>query len=79
MRLTGARTLVTGASGGLGEAIARACAERGASVIVSGRREGELRSIAAAIDAEVLVADLADKASLEALTEAMANALRDKR
>ena len=69
MRLAGARTLVTGASGGLGEAIARACAERGATVIVSGRREGELRAIAAAIDAQVLVADLADEASVEALAD----------
>ena len=36
--------------------------ERRARVIVSGRREDVLRSLAAAIDAEVIVADLADAA-----------------
>jgi len=60
MKLSGARVLVTGASGGLGNAIARACAARGARVVVSGRREDALQALAADIGAEAVCADLAD-------------------
>ncbi|MDP7343716.1 MAG: 3-oxoacyl-[acyl-carrier-protein] reductase [Alphaproteobacteria bacterium] len=51
--LTGKRALVTGASGGIGAAIARALHAQGASVALSGSR-------AAVLDAEV--ADLAERA-----------------
>lgn len=60
MRLDGARTLVTGASGGLGAAIARACAERGASVVLTGRRRDLLDGLASELRADVVAADLAD-------------------
>ncbi|MBN8478723.1 MAG: SDR family NAD(P)-dependent oxidoreductase, partial [Burkholderiales bacterium] len=40
--LTGARVLVTGASSGLGRAIAIACARRGAIVVASGRDPARL-------------------------------------
>ena len=41
--LTGRTILVTGASSGIGKAIAIACAEAGASVVLSGRNEKRLR------------------------------------
>jgi short-subunit dehydrogenase len=59
--------LVTGASGGLGQAIARALRERGASLILTGRRTELLESLAVELDARVLAADLADAAQLDRL------------
>lgn len=48
-RLDGRTAVVTGASGGLGAAGARALADAGAQVVVTGRRERELRDVVAAI------------------------------
>jgi short-subunit dehydrogenase len=59
MELRGARALVTGTTGGLGDAIARACASRGAKVIVTGRREQQVRALATDIGGEFVVTDLA--------------------
>ena len=56
--------LLTGASGGLGEAIARDLAARGADLVVSARREAELEALAAGTGATVLVADLTDRDEL---------------
>lgn len=50
--------LVTGANGGIGQAIARALHRAGARVIVSGRRADALRGIADEIGARILIADL---------------------
>lgn len=47
--LTGRTALVTGASGGIGGAIARALAERGAKVALSGTRREALEAVAAEI------------------------------
>lgn len=71
MDLRGARTLITGATGGLGVAIARSCAARGAKVILTGRREGALRGLAGELGAEVVVADLADRDDVARLIEAV--------
>jgi 3-oxoacyl-[acyl-carrier protein] reductase len=59
--LTGKTALVTGASGGMGAAIARALAGQGATVAVSGTRTDALESLAAEIGegAQVVPADLA--------------------
>jgi NAD(P)-dependent dehydrogenase (short-subunit alcohol dehydrogenase family) len=71
MDLRGARTLVTGATGGLGAAIARACAARGAQVIVTGRREESLRALAAELGADSVAADLASRDGLAHLIDAV--------
>src|SRR5438552_2709321 len=44
--IAGARALVTGASGGLGRALALELARQGASVVLLARREDKLRQVA---------------------------------
>ncbi len=66
MKLKGNRALVTGASKGIGRAIALAYAAEGADLAVTGRNEGELRSLAQEAEAHgvrcvVIVADLAER------------------
>ena len=63
--LVAGRVLVTGATGGLGQAISRAFAARGASLVLSGRRADVLQRLAGELEAEPVVADLADAAELE--------------
>jgi short-subunit dehydrogenase len=67
--LNGARVLLTGASGGIGNAIARALHERGASLAITGRRADVLESLKTELGdgVDVLVADLANRADVEAL------------
>ena len=70
--LTGMRALVTGASGGLGAAIARTLHAQGATVAVSGtRREAlDLLHQALADRIHVLPCDLSDSDAVEALVPA---------
>jgi short-subunit dehydrogenase len=63
MNLAGAQVLLTGATGGLGQAIARALAERGASLTLTGRRAEVLEPLAAELGGRALAADLADPAA----------------
>ena len=58
------RALVTGANGGIGAAIARMLHAAGATVILSGRRAEALKPLADEIGARVVLADLADRASV---------------
>lgn len=60
MDVDGAKILVTGASRGLGAEIVRELARRGASIVLTARSTGPLEELAAAVDGEVVVADLAD-------------------
>ena len=63
----GARVLLTGATGGLGGAIARSLAARGATLVLSGRREEVLEPLAREVGGSVLAVDLADRASVARL------------
>jgi 3-oxoacyl-[acyl-carrier protein] reductase len=67
--LTGRTALVTGASGGIGSAIARALHAQGASVALSGTRGEALEQLAAELNGRVhaLVCNLADKQAVETL------------
>jgi short-subunit dehydrogenase len=56
--------LVTGASGGLGGAIARRLAAEGVHVVVTGRRHDPLERLARETGATPVVCDLADRADL---------------
>jgi NAD(P)-dependent dehydrogenase (short-subunit alcohol dehydrogenase family) len=53
LRLDGKTALVTGASKGIGFAIAKAMAESGAKVMISSRKQEQLEKAAAEIDGEV--------------------------
>lgn len=67
--LTGRKALVTGATGGLGGAIARTLHARGADVAISGTRREALEVLAAELGERVhmLEANLGDKDAVEAL------------
>lgn len=61
--------LVTGATGGIGEAIAKALKDAGARVAISGTREDKLKEVAASIgeDTVILPCNLADMAAVDGL------------
>ncbi|MCW2601173.1 MAG: oxidoreductase [Frankiales bacterium] len=69
MQVSGSRVLLTGASGGIGNALARVFAEAGASLVLSGRREVELKELAATTGGTTVIADLADRADVARLLE----------
>jgi short-subunit dehydrogenase len=71
--LIGGRVLVTGASGGLGHAIARAFAARGASLVLTGRRAEVLEPLAAETGGRALACDLASRDDVRRLAEAAAD------
>jgi 3-oxoacyl-[acyl-carrier protein] reductase len=70
--LSGRTALVTGASGGIGGAIARTLHAGGATVVLHGTRAEKLEGLARELGdrAHVAAADLADKAAPEALMKA---------
>ncbi|RIK99048.1 MAG: 3-oxoacyl-[acyl-carrier-protein] reductase [Proteobacteria bacterium] len=75
--LTGRSALVTGATGGIGGAIARALHAQGATVAVSGTRREALEGLASELGerVHVLPCDLADSAAVEALVPAAETAM----
>lgn len=70
--LTGKTALVTGATGAIGEAIARALHGQGATVAISGTRREVLDKLAGELSerVQVLPCDLADAAAVDALVPA---------
>jgi short-subunit dehydrogenase len=72
MNLSGRKTLLTGATGGLGRAMAKALAERGAQLTLSARNREALEALAAELPGSghsVLPADLAEPGAAERLAE----------
>ena len=72
MELQGKRVLLSGATGGLGRAIAERLAGSGAKLVLSSRRETELAELAASLPGvseahQTLVADLTDPGAAEGL------------
>jgi 3-oxoacyl-[acyl-carrier protein] reductase len=75
--LTGKAALVTGASGGIGGAVARALHGAGATVALSGTRVGPLEALAGDLGARahVVPCDLSDVEAVEALPKRAAEAM----
>jgi 3-oxoacyl-[acyl-carrier protein] reductase len=75
--LTGKSVLLTGASGGIGNAIAKALHGQGATLVLSGTRAEALEALKAALGsrAHVATCNLSDPASVEALPKAAETAL----
>jgi len=75
MEIAGKRALLTGATGGIGRAIATALAAQGASVVVSSRKAEELDALVATLPGSghsAVVSDLAEAGAAEKLVEAAA-------
>jgi short-subunit dehydrogenase len=66
-QLAGSTALLTGATGGIGAAIADALGARGVRLLLSGRRETELSQRAEELGAQAVVSDLAAAADVERL------------
>ncbi len=77
--LSGKTALVTGASGGIGSAIARALHAQGAAVALSGRRKDALDALAGALGerTQVMPADLNEPEEADALIALTEEALGD--
>jgi 3-oxoacyl-[acyl-carrier protein] reductase len=75
--LTGKKALVTGATGGIGGAIAKALYAHGAYIGISGRNEDKLKSLAAELGdrVSILSADLSKSEGIEGLVKAAEEAM----
>ena len=67
MSLVAGRVLLTGATGGIGGAIARAFAERGATLVLSGRRADVLEPLANEVGGRAVVCDLSKREDVDRL------------
>ncbi|HYH91404.1 MAG TPA: SDR family NAD(P)-dependent oxidoreductase [Solirubrobacteraceae bacterium] len=74
MNLAGRSVLLTGATGGIGQAIARALAERGARLVLTGRRADVLEPLAAEVSGRAVACDLARAEEVARLLEDVGNA-----
>ena len=73
MTFDGQTAWITGASSGIGAALAREWAKRGASIVLSGRDEARLSEVAAMIDGDSLVLPF-DVRDMEAMKDAVGQA-----
>ncbi len=69
MQIAGSKVLLTGATGGLGQAIARALRAKGGELILTGRRLDVLEPLASELSARALAVDLAEQAAVERLLD----------
>lgn len=74
MQLAGSTILLTGATGGLGHAIARGLADRGAHLVLTGRRAEVLQPLADELGAVAVAADLARPEDVQRLADDHAQA-----
>jgi 3-oxoacyl-[acyl-carrier protein] reductase len=75
LQLRGKRALVTGASSGIGTAIAKTLAGEGVAIVVHGRNEGRARAVASEISAgggkaAIAIGDLSTDAGAESVAKA---------
>lgn len=73
MNLTGRSVLLTGATGGIGHAIAQELHRAGAQLTITGRRTDVLEPLADSLGAAALAADLSDPAAVSDLAERCAD------
>ncbi|MGH3310570.1 MAG: SDR family NAD(P)-dependent oxidoreductase [Streptomyces sp.] len=73
MRIAGSTVLLTGATGGVGHALARELKEKGAKLVLTGRRADALEPLAAEFDARTVTADLSDLDHVTRLAEECAD------
>jgi short-subunit dehydrogenase len=67
MEISGSTVLLTGATGGLGQAIARALERKGAQLVLTGRRMDVLEPLAKELDARALAVDLSRREEVDRL------------
>ncbi|MFI5010162.1 MAG: SDR family NAD(P)-dependent oxidoreductase [Solirubrobacterales bacterium] len=67
MQISGSTVLLTGATGGIGQATARALQQQGAELILTGRRTDVLEPLAAELGARTLAVDLSVPAQVDRL------------
>jgi short-subunit dehydrogenase len=70
MDLRGMKVLLTGATGGIGQALAEAFAARAGEVVLTGRRADVLEPLAEKLGGRAISADLADRDAIGDLLEA---------
>ncbi|HEX3617294.1 MAG TPA: SDR family NAD(P)-dependent oxidoreductase [Solirubrobacteraceae bacterium] len=73
MKIDGSKVLLTGATGGLGNALARGLHARGARLVLTGRSIDALTPLAAELGAEAIAADLSVRADVERLAGSVAD------
>ncbi|OGY25873.1 MAG: hypothetical protein A2864_00170 [Candidatus Woykebacteria bacterium RIFCSPHIGHO2_01_FULL_39_12] len=74
--LEGKTILVTGANRGLGEVVARSAKENGATVILHGRREEEVRKIAEELQSDYIICDASNEQEVKIEVEKLLQKIR---